>query len=85
MKNASIAGVLAGMALLLDGRVFEFDLFWGICTCRAFSLGAMYASYDKANTSREVAETGVRDCCEFDKNSSGPFHVHTIKLKASKG
>jgi ATP-dependent HslUV protease, peptidase subunit HslV len=62
-------------------EVFEFDRFWGIGTGRAFALGAMFASYDKAKTAREVAEIGVRAGCEFDKNSSGPFHVHTLKLK----
>ncbi|MES2100825.1 MAG: MFS transporter [Pseudomonadota bacterium] len=62
-------------------EVFEFDRFWGIGTGRAFALGAMFASYDKAKTAREVAEIGVRAGCEFDKNSSGPFHAHTLKLK----
>jgi ATP-dependent HslUV protease, peptidase subunit HslV len=62
-------------------EVFEFDRFWGIGTGRAFALGAMYAGYDKAKTAREVAELGVRAGCEFDKNSSAPFHAHTIKLK----
>jgi ATP-dependent HslUV protease, peptidase subunit HslV len=63
-------------------EVFEFDRFWGIGTGRAFALGAMYAGFDKVKTAREVAELGVRAGCEFDKNSSGPIHVHTIKLKA---
>jgi ATP-dependent protease HslVU (ClpYQ) peptidase subunit len=63
-------------------EVFEFDRFWGIGTGRAFALGAMYAGFDKARNAREVAELGVRAGCEFDKNSSGPIHVHTIKLKA---
>jgi ATP-dependent HslUV protease, peptidase subunit HslV len=62
-------------------EVFEFDRFWGIGTGRAFALGAMYAGYDRAKTAREVAELGVRAGCEFDKNSSAPFHAHTIKLK----
>jgi len=66
-------------------EVFEFDRFWGIGTGRAFALGAMYAGFDKAKSAREVAELGVRAGCEFDKNSSAPFHVHTIKLKAPKG
>jgi ATP-dependent HslUV protease, peptidase subunit HslV len=63
-------------------EVFEFDRFWGIGTGRAFALGAMFAGYDKVKSAREVAELGVRAGCEFDKNSSGPIHVHTIKLKA---
>lgn len=65
-------------------EVFEFDRFWGIGTGRAFALGAMYAGFDKARSAREVAELGVRAGCEFDKNSSAPIHVHTIKLKPSK-
>ena len=62
-------------------EVFEFDRFWGIGTGRAFALGAMYAAFGKAKTARELAEIGVRSGCEFDKNSSGPIHAHTIKLK----
>ena len=65
-------------------EVFEFDRFWGIGTGRAFALGAMYAGFDKAKSAREVAELGVRAGCEFDKNSSGPIHAHTIKLKAKE-
>jgi len=64
-------------------EVFEFDRFWGIGTGRGFALGAMYAAYDKAKTAREIAEIGVKAGCEFDKNSSGPVRVHTIKLKNS--
>ena len=64
-------------------EVFEFDRFWGIGTGRAFALGAMYAGFDKAKTARELAELGARAGCEFDKNSSGPVHAHTIKLKTT--
>ena len=62
-------------------EVFEFDRFWAIGSGRSFALGAMYASWDKAKSAREVAELGVRAGCEFDKNSSGPVRVHTLKLK----
>jgi len=62
-------------------EVFEFDRFWGIGTGRAFALGAMFTSYDKAKSARELAELGVRAGCEFDKNSNGPIRVHTVKLK----
>jgi ATP-dependent HslUV protease, peptidase subunit HslV len=62
-------------------EVFEFDRFWGIGTGRAFALGAMHASFDRAKSARELAEVGVSAGCEFDKNSSGPIRVHTIKLK----
>ena len=36
---------------------------------------------DRVKTARDLAELGVRAGCEFDKNSAGPVHVHTIKLK----
>jgi ATP-dependent HslUV protease subunit HslV len=65
-------------------EVFEFDRFWGIGTGRAFALGAMYAAYDRAKSAKDIAELGVRAGCEFDKNSSGPVRVHTIKLKDAK-
>ena len=66
-------------------EVFEFDRFWAVGTGRAFALGAMYAGFDKLKTARELAELGVRAGCEFDKNSSGPIHAHTIKLNLAKG
>ena len=48
---------------------------------RAFALGAMYAQLDRAKTSRELAELGVRAGCEFDKNSAGPIRIQTLRLK----
>ena len=66
-------------------EVFEFDRFWAVGTGRAFALGAMFAGFDKLKTARELAELGVRSGCEFDKNSSGPMHAHTIKLNLAKG
>lgn len=62
-------------------EVFEFDRFWAIGSGRAFALGAMYATWDKAKSAREVADAGVRAGCEFDKNSAGPIKAHTMKLK----
>ena len=62
-------------------EVFSFDRFWAIGSGRAFALGAMYASWDKARTGRDVAQAGCDAGCEFDKNSSGPVVVHTIKAK----
>jgi len=62
-------------------EVFEFGRFWAIGSGRSFALGAMYASWDRAKTARELAEIGVRAGCEFDKNSSGPIVAHSMKLK----
>jgi ATP-dependent HslUV protease subunit HslV len=64
-------------------EIFEFKQFWGIGSGRSFALGAMYAVWDKAKTAREVALTGVNAGCEFDKNSSPPVEIYTLKMKAS--
>ncbi len=62
-------------------EVFEFKEFWGIGSGRSYALGAMYASWDKPKSAREVATVGAHAGCEFDKNSGGPVDVYTIKLK----
>ncbi len=62
-------------------EVFEFNEFWGIGSGRAFALGAMHASWDRAKSARELATIGVHAGCEFDKNSAGPVDVFTVKLK----
>jgi ATP-dependent HslUV protease, peptidase subunit HslV len=61
-------------------EVFSFDRFWAIGSGRAFALGAMHATWDRAKSAREVAEAGVNAGCEFDKNSLGPIALHQIKL-----
>jgi ATP-dependent HslUV protease, peptidase subunit HslV len=65
-------------------EVFEFDRFWAIGSGRTYALGAMQAVWDAKRTAREIAETGVKAGCEFDKNSDGPVKAHTLKL-AQKG
>ncbi len=62
-------------------EVFEFKEFWAIGSGRSFALGAMFASWDKAKTAREVALAGMAAGCEFDKNSAGPVELFTVKLK----
>jgi len=62
-------------------EVFEFKEFWGVGSGRAFALGAMQAVWDKAKTAKEVAMAGISAGCEFDKNSSLPAQVFTVRLK----
>jgi len=63
-------------------EVFEFKEFWGVGSGRAFALGAMNVAYANSKASaRDVATAGVTAGCEFDKNSSPPIKVFTIKLK----
>jgi ATP-dependent HslUV protease, peptidase subunit HslV len=61
-------------------EVFEFDRFWAIGSGRTYALGAMHATWDSKRTARELAETGVRAGCEFDKSSGLPVKLHTVKL-----
>ncbi len=65
-------------------EVFEFKEFWGIGSGRSFALGAMHAVYGKAKTAREVAEAGITAGCEFDRNSSLPFDVYTLRTREAK-
>ena len=62
-------------------EVFEFKEFWGIGSGRSFALGAMHAVWDKAKTAKEVAMAGITAGCEFDKNSSLPVDLFTVRLK----
>ena len=60
-------------------EVFAFDRFWGIGSGRNFALGAMYASYDRLDSAAAIAQIGVAAGSEFDKNSSGPPRIHTLR------
>jgi ATP-dependent HslUV protease subunit HslV len=65
-------------------EVFDYDRFWGIGSGRNFALGAMYASYDRLKTAKQVAVAGVEAGMEFDTATAGPIVVHTVKLKGKK-
>jgi ATP-dependent protease HslVU (ClpYQ) peptidase subunit len=65
-------------------EVFDYDRFWGIGSGRNFALGAMYASYDRLKTAKQVAVAGVEAGMEFDTATAGPIVVHTVKLKGRK-
>ena len=62
-------------------EVFDYDRFWAIGSGRNFALGAMYAIYDQAKSAADLARAGVKAGIEFDKSSSAPFELHTIKLQ----
>ena len=61
-------------------EVFSFERFWGIGSGKSFALGAMYAAYERAESARDVAETGIRAGIEFDKSSAAPYQVYSIDL-----
>lgn len=62
-------------------EVFSFDRFWAIGSGRNFALGAMHTAYARAKNAREVALAGVNAGIEFDKSSSGPHRLFTIRTK----
>jgi ATP-dependent HslUV protease, peptidase subunit HslV len=66
-------------------EIFEFKDFWAIGSGRNFALGAMHAVSGKVKTAKDLVIAGVSAGCEFDKNSSTPIDVFSIKLKALKG
>ena len=61
-------------------EVFEFKRFWASGSGREYALGAMQAVYDSLGSAEEVARVGVNAGATFDKNSSLPMHVETVKL-----
>lgn len=82
MQFSVLVANSAGIFGLYSYReVFEFKEFWGIGSGRSFALGAMNAVYDKAKTAEEVATAGITAGTQFDKNSSLPMELYTVKLK----
>jgi ATP-dependent HslUV protease subunit HslV len=84
-ESSQITAVIANptgiYAVYSYREVFDYDRFWAIGSGRNFALGGMYTMYDKAKTAAEVARAGVMAGVEFDRSSSGPFEVHTMKLQ----
>lgn len=66
-------------------EVFEYKRFWAIGSGQDFALGAMYAVYDQLDSAEEIARIGVTAGCEFDKNSSVPYTIYSLKLKHGTG
>ena len=64
-------------------EVFDFDRFWAAGSGRNFALGAMYSAYDRAKSAEEVVRAGLAAGSEFDKNSAGPYEVHSMKLNGA--
>ena len=63
-------------------EVYAYARFWAIGSGREYALGAMYAAYEHQKTAGDIAEVGVQAGAEFDRNTSLPLTVYTLKLKA---
>jgi ATP-dependent protease HslVU (ClpYQ) peptidase subunit len=79
--TALIANATGIYAVYSYREVFDYDRFWAIGSGRNFALGAMYSIYGSARNAAEVARAGVLAGIEFDKSSSGPFEVHSARLR----
>ena len=66
-------------------EVFDFDRFWSAGSGRNFALGAMFTAYGRAKTAEEVVRAGLDAGSEFDKNSAGPYEIHSLKLNGAAG
>lgn len=69
-------------------EVEEYSRFWATGSGWRYSLGAMYAIYDRLDEPEEIARVGVEAGCEFDDGSGLPMVSHTVELngrKPSKG
>src|SRR6188474_761197 len=62
-------------------EVFEYSRFWAVGSGREFAIGAMNAMYARLKTAEAVARIGIEAGCEFDKNSSLPMSLYTLKAK----
>jgi len=61
--------------------VFEYSRFWAVGSGREFAIGAMNAMYARLKTAEAVARIGIEAGCEFDKNSSMPMSLYSLKAK----
>lgn len=86
-ESSQITAVMANPAGIYGvysyREVFSFEKFWGIGSGRNFALGAMFASYERARSARNVAEFGVRAGCEFDPSSAPPLRVFSFPMAAA--
>jgi len=81
--TAMIANKSGIYAVYSMREVFEFKRFWAIGSGREFALGAMYAVYDTAASSEEIARIGVAAGAEFDSGSSLPITLYNVKLEST--
>ena len=79
--TALIANATGIYAVYSYREVFDYDRFWAIGSGRNFALGAMYAIYDNIRSAADIARVGVKAGIEFDKSSSAPFELHSVKLQ----
>jgi ATP-dependent protease HslVU (ClpYQ) peptidase subunit len=61
-------------------EVFEYTQFWAIGSGHEFALGAMHFAYTHFDSAEEIARIGLDAGIAYDKNSSAPITLYSIKL-----
>lgn len=64
-------------------EVFEYTQFWAIGSGHEFSLGAMHHAFSMDNNAIEIAQAGVEAGIAYDKNSSAPITLYSVKLECN--
>ena len=62
-------------------EVFEYTRFWAVGSGKEVALGAMFALYPRLRTAEAVAKAGIEAGAAFDRNSSLPMTLYTLKAK----
>ena len=62
-------------------EVFEYTQFWAVGSGKEVALGAMWALYPRLKTAEAVARAGIEAGAAFDRNSSLPMTVYTLKAR----
>lgn len=61
-------------------EVDQLTKFWAIGSGRSYALGAMYSVYEEYQSSKEIAEAGVKAASEFDDGCNLPLQTITLDL-----
>lgn len=62
-------------------EVYEYTKYWAVGSGSSYSLGAMFAVYDRLDSAEEIARVGVHAGIEFDGASAEPVNAFCIELE----
>jgi len=74
---ANPSGIYAVFSLR---EVFEYNRYWAIGSGSDYALGAMHQAYSRFDNPADIARAGIEAGCEFDKSSSLPMTLYTVRL-----
>ena len=62
-------------------EVFEYNEYWAAGSGKEVALGAMWALYDRLDSAEAIARAGVEAGAAFDRNSSLPMSLYTLRVR----